>query len=85
MGSKAIPLHHAQQQKEKITGIRMNTVKPIKFGRMKDMPTSVLRVFRDIVCFLGLFFAADGTGSSSFPEKKTQREGGRFAPTLFYR
>ena len=69
--------------KEKITGIRMNTVKPIKFGRMKDMPTSVLRVFRDIVCFLGLFFAADGTGSSSFPEKRHKERVGGLRPPCF--
>ena len=56
--------------KENTTGIKIKTAKPMKFGKIKDMPTSVLRVFSDIVRFLRAVFAADGTGISSLPEKK---------------
>ena len=48
----------------------MKTANPMKFGRIKDIPTSVLRVFSDIVRFFGFAFAADVTESSSFPGKR---------------
>ena len=66
--------------KENATGIRIKTAKPIKFGKMKDMPTSVLRVFSDMVRFLGVAFAADGTGISSLPEKRHKKGAGGLRP-----